>query len=202
MSDEEDFVEPGDERADSELVGEYDEDETTDAPGLRVTAVARAFAVVATGAGLAAFNVGFDLGAFANINHRRFFAVWVICTVALVSSFLFRNADYRLGGHWRIALGVPTAWLVADLTFVTTQRPVVIGLAVVSVAALPFALYVLAHLLAGDYFTFPSRLRWALGILTAFIFVVGLYVGDGHPRFLTCDDFALAGEYQPENCRP
>ena len=175
--------------------------DTTDEPGMRVTAAARTFVITGTGAGMAAFNFGFDAGAFSNFNHRRFWAVWVICTVALVASFVFRNADYRLGGHWRAVLAIPTLWLLADLALVTTDRGVVIALGIVSVAALPFALYVFAHLLAGEYFRFPNHLRWALGILTLGIFLVGFFVGDRHPRFLTCDDFALAGEYEPDNCR-
>jgi len=175
--------------------------DTTDEPGLRVTAAARTFVVTGIGAGIAAFNLGFDIGAFSNFNHRRFWAVWVICTVALAASFVFRNADFRLGGHWRAVLTIPTVWLLADLVLVSTHRGVVIVLGVVSVAALPFALYVLAHLLAGEYFRFPNHLRWALGLLTLGIFLVGLFVGDRHPRFLTCDDFALAGEYEPNDCR-
>jgi len=88
--------------------------DTTDEPGLRVTAAARTFVVTGIGAGIAAFNLGFDIGAFSNFNHRRFWAVWVICTVALAASFVFRNADFRLGGHWRAVLTIPTVWLLAD----------------------------------------------------------------------------------------
>ena len=162
---------------------------------------ARTFVVTATAAGLTAFNVGFDLGAFENIDHRHFWAVWVICTVALVASYLFDDGDYRLGGRWRLALAVPTFWLIADFLFVTSIGWVVVLLAAVSLITVPFAIYVLVHLVAGDYIGLPNRLRIALVALTVGVFAVGLYVGYGHERFLTCDDFARAGEYQPDDCR-
>lgn len=196
-----DVDDPGNDSTGENTSSEPHEAEMTDEPGLRVTAAARTFVVAATGAGIAAFNLGFDLGAFSNIDHRRYWSVWVICTVALAASFLFRNADYRLGGRWRLVLVIPTIWLVADAALITAWSGVVITLAIVSVAALPFALYVLADLLAGEYFRFPPRLRWALGILATGIFFVGLSVGNSHPRFLTCEDFARAGEFEPEDCR-
>ena len=73
-----------------------------------ISAAARTFVVTAIGACLAAFNLGFDLGAFQNIDHRKIWAIWVIATVALVASYLFRDDDYRLGGRWRFVLLVPS----------------------------------------------------------------------------------------------
>lgn len=157
---------------------------------------------MATGASLAAFNLGFDVGAFQNVDHRKIWAIWVLCTVALISSYVLHDADYRLGGRWRLALAVPSVWLLADVFVATDNRAVVVILLFASVVALPFALYVLARLVAGDFFEFPGRLRVALALTVALVFSVGLYVGDGHERFLQCQDFELAGEYTPKNCRP
>ena len=47
-----------------------------------------------------------------------------------------------------------------------------------------------------------SMSRRAVSALVIGIFLVGLYVGVGHDRFITCEDFARAGDYVPENCRP
>ncbi len=163
---------------------------------------ARTFVVTTIGASLAAFNLGFDLGAFENIDHRKIWAIWVLCTVALVSSYLFRDRDYRLGGHWRLALAVPSLWLIADFVFATSSEAVVVVLLVVSLATLPFALYILVRLIAGDFVALTARLRIALIVTALGVFAVGWYVGNDHPRFMTCDDFALAGEFVPENCTP
>lgn len=175
---------------------------TDDSEDVTISAAARTFVVTATGASLAAFNLGFDLGAFENIDHRKIWAVWVICTVALISSYLFRDEDYRLGGHWRFVLLVPSFWLIADIFTVIGSDVIVIILLVLSILALPFAGYILIRLVAGDFVALTPTLRAALVATAIGVFAVGWYVGDGHPRFLSCNDFALAGEYTPDNCTP
>ena len=81
---------------------------------------ARTFVVLAIGAGFTAWDLGFDLGAFDTIDHRRFWAIWILCTVALVASYLFRDAELEPIGRWRFVFIVPTLWLVAD--FLLTQE--------------------------------------------------------------------------------
>lgn len=99
--------------------------ETTagDDTDVTISPAARTFVVTATGASLAAFNLGFDLGAFNNIDHRKIWDVWVICTVALISSYLFRDDEYRLGGRWRFVLLVPSLWLIADAPATSSPSP-------------------------------------------------------------------------------
>ncbi|MDJ0770987.1 MAG: hypothetical protein QNJ12_19505 [Ilumatobacter sp.] len=178
------------------------DDTLTDVDDVEISPAARTFVVTATGASLAAFNLGFDLGAFENIDHRKIWAMWVLCTVALVSSYLVRDRDYRLGGRWRLALAVPSLWLVADLFFVTSSNVAVVVLLILSLGALPFAMYIIIRLVAGDFVSLTARLRVALVVTALVVFAVGWYVGDGHPRFLSCRDFARAGEFVPANCEP
>ena len=170
---------------------------------LEVRPAARTFVVTATGASLAAFNLGFDLGAFENVDHRKIWAIWVLSTVALISSYALADADYKLGGSWRLAL-LPCRACGCSPTSSSPRdsQAVVTILLVASVIALPFALYVLARLVAGDFFELTNRLRWVLIATVLLVFAVGWYVGDGHERFLSCADFELAGEYTPENCVP
>lgn len=167
-----------------------------------ISPAARTFVVTTTGASLAAFNLGFDLGAFDNVDHRKIWAVWVICTVALISSYLFRDNDYRLGGHWRFVLLVPSLLLIADALIANHSETVVIILLVLSILALPFAGYILIRLVAGNYVSLTPTLRTALIATAVVVFAVGWFVGDGHRRFLNCQDFARAGEYIPDNCQP
>lgn len=175
--------------------------DTDGSEDVTISPAAQTFVVTATVTSLAAFDLGFDLGAFENIDHRKIWAIWVLCTVALVSSYLFRDDDH-LGGRWRFVLLVPSLWLIADVFVVSGSASVVILLLILSILALPFAGYILIRLVAGDFVSLTSTLRTALIATAIGVFAVGWYVGDGHPRFLNCNDFALAGEYVPENCRP
>lgn len=161
---------------------------------------ARTFVVLAVGAGFTAWDLGFDLGAFDTIDHRRFWAIWILCTIALVASYLFRDAELDLIGRWRFVFIVPTLWLAADFLLTDDNGAATIVLSVLSVATLPVAIYMLFRLLAGDFFALQRRSQIVLMALTIAIFLVGLYVGAGHERFLTCDDFARAGDYVPTDC--
>lgn len=175
-------------------------DEIDDVDDVHISPAARTFVVTATAAALAAFNLGFDVGAFRNIEHRKTWAIWVLCTVALIASYLFRNSDYRLGGRWRTALALPSLWIIVDFLTDTSSTVIVVVLLIASLATLPFALYVLVRLVAGDFVAFPARLRNALIVTALGVFAVGWAVGENHARFLTCRDFERAGEYVPDNC--
>ena len=167
-----------------------------------ITTRARTFVVTATGSSIAAFNVGFDLGAFGNIDHRKIWTLWIISTVALIASYLFRDSEYRLGWWWRLALLVPTLWIVID-AFVDDWESSAFGvLALLSLVALPLAIFVIVRLVGGQYFELTARLRVALVITTAGMFAAGVGIGWDNPRFLDCEDFRLAGEFEPENCNP
>lgn len=161
---------------------------------------ARTFIVLAVAAGFTAWDIGFDLGAFDNIDHRRIWAIWILCTIALTTSLLFKGTEFERIGHWRLVLAVPSLWLLSDFLYTSQDQIVTTTLTVISVATLPLAGYVLIGLLAGDFLTLTRRSQASLVAITATIFLVGLYVGTGHDRFLTCDDFARAGDYIPTDC--
>ncbi|MEM7337141.1 MAG: hypothetical protein AAF467_00765 [Actinomycetota bacterium] len=163
---------------------------------------ARVFVVLAIGGGFPAWDLGFDLGAFDNVDHRRYWAIWVLCTVALAASYLFRKTDFGQIGQWRWVLAVPSLWLIIDLAYLEENTVLTSGLLVLSAFTVPLALVLLARLLVGDFFRLSSTTQLALGALLVGIFAVGLYVGSNHPRFLTCDDFARAGDFVPEGCTP
>ena len=173
----------------------------TDGPGNEsLTIDARTFVLLAVPVGLTAGDIGFDLGAFETIDHRRFWAIWVLSTLALFASLVFRDVDRWLGGWWRFALAIPSLWLIGDLV-AAGDGAVIFVLSVLSIATLPFAAYVLIQLLAADFFHLSTRAQVGLVLFALTTFVVGYYVGDGHHRFLTCDDFARIGDFVPDDCR-
>lgn len=164
------------------------------------SAEGRTFVLLAAGAGFAAWEVGFDLGAFNTIDHRRFWAIWILCTVALVAGALFPDPDLAKAWRFRWVLAIPSLWLLSDVAQVGTGQTATSILVVLSVMTFPLALYVIAELLAGDFFRLQRRSQMALVGLVALIAATGWYVGNGNDRFLTCEDFERAGDFQPENC--
>ncbi len=149
---------------------------------------------------LAAFNLGFDIGAFNNVDYRKILSIWVLSTIALVSSFVFRRSDYHLGGRWRFVLLIPSLWVVAD--FIDTSDAIVLTLLVASVATLPLTGYILVYLIAGDFIKLSAKFKIVLVMIAVGIFALSVGIGHTHPRFLSCNDFAKAGDYTPENCTP
>lgn len=121
--------------------------------------------------------------------------------MALVTNFILRDRDYHLDGAWQAVLAVPTVWLVVDAVADTDDSPFIAAMLVGSLAVLPFGIYVLARLMAGDYFRLTPRLRVGIVVIAVGMTAVGWGVGREHPRFLTCDDFARAGEFVPDDCR-
>lgn len=174
----------------------------TDHSDIAVSAEARTFVIAATGASLLAFDIGFDAGAFSNIDHRHLWAAWVLCTVAMISSFLFNGSDHHIGWHWKTALLVPTVWLGTGLFFDLTNTAVLATLGGITALSLPFAAYTVARFVAGDYFSLTPRLRIALGMIATAMLAAGWIIGTQHTQYLTCQDFERAGEFQPDNCTP
>jgi hypothetical protein len=54
----------------------------------------KTFAVVVAPAALAAWQVGFELGAFDVISYRRIFAVYVVSTVVLIATFIASDSGF------------------------------------------------------------------------------------------------------------
>lgn len=168
---------------------------------IKVGSESRTFVVTATAASLTAFNLGFDLGAFNNVDHRKIWAVYVVATVAFVASYLFDDDEFRLGGWWRIALILPMLRVVVDIFLPAPTWTNYLTAAIV-IAAFPFATYVLLQIGGASFWAMSSRLQGALVAITVGMAACGLVVGWAHPEVLDCDDFTLAGEYAPPNCTP
>ena len=166
------------------------------------SAEARTFVVISVPASLAAWQLGFDLGAFESIDHRWVWNIWVLSVVALVSSFAFRGSGYHLARRWQVVLVLPSLSLAADYFLDSESSWIALVLALLSAATFPLALYLLARQLAGDFFTMRRRIQVVAATLVIGVFWVALLVGEAHPKFLTCDDFRTAGDFVPANCSP
>ena len=70
-----------------------------------------------------------------------------------------------------------------------------------TVAVSPFVLWVVARLLAPNYFTLPDRKTKLVVIgIVAVVALIGFAVGRLDHHFLTCEDFQVAGDDTPSNC--
>ncbi|MCP3933749.1 MAG: hypothetical protein GY708_00100 [Actinomycetia bacterium] len=166
------------------------------------TGITRTFVVITIAGALVAWDIGFEYGAFDTISYRRVLTVFVVSTVVLIATIVKDDDTFATSILSRIVLGLPLAYLIADLTFLTTSQTVVDILGIAIIASFPYTLYVIARLLDQDYFTLPHRERLIAAIVVAALGLAGFYVGTANDRFLTCTDFERTGDYQPANCQP
>lgn len=165
----------------------------------------RGFVVIAAGASTAAFSIAFELGAFGAVFFDHLHAIWVLSTVALLSSFVL--GDRLTLPRWgRLVLAIPTVWLL--VAFVDARRSEALVDVMVSVAmvatimSLPYLAYTLIAIISPGFLTLPGRRLQAGAVaVTVFIAGVGFTLGRVNDQFLTCGDFKVSGNDQPANCR-
>lgn len=160
----------------------------------------RMFLVVTIAASLVAWDIGFDFGAFETVAYRRIFAVFVVSTVVLIATFVADDETFVTSRASRVILGLPLAYLLADVVFLTENDLVTVILALAVLATFPYTLWAIARILGTDYFTLPRKHQLAAAATVLCIAGAGWYVGNQNDRFLTCDDFERSGDFQPDNC--
>ena len=163
---------------------------------------ARTFLILTISASVPAFDIGFEAGAFRTVSYHRVVTVFVISTVVLIWSFATRIKD-PIATSWRTRaiLAVPALYLLLDETVLRTSRTESEVLFVAVIATFPYVLYLLAKIVAPDYFSMPPRERVIAAVVVVALAVGGYYIGRSHPRFLHCVDFSRVGDYVPPNCQ-
>lgn len=176
-----------------------------DEPGRR-QAELRGYFASTLGASLFAWDITFTLGAYHTVFYARLMQLLVVSTVLLLGALVLRREVQVL--PWMVGLqALPLTWLVwrllAPIAGTDTVYHIVdftlIGLILVT---LPLTLWVIARLLAPDYFALSTRrLRLSAVVIVGVIALTGLLVGWFNYRFITCADFVVAGDFTPQNCR-
>jgi hypothetical protein len=65
----------------------------------------------------------------------------------------------------------------------------------------PVVLWVIARLLAPEYFILPGRrVKIALLVIVTTVALIGYLMGRYNDHFLTCEEFHVAGDNPPTNC--
>ncbi len=173
---------------------------------------AKAFILSAVALSAGVFNITFWFGVFETVFFEHLFYIWVASTVALVASMFVPPVDALpalVSWRGRFVLILPTLWLLIEATTDTSattafwdDRALLVLSAVIVLFTLPYLIYVLVLLAVPDIDQLRTPvLRYVLiGLVTAMAFA-GVAIGKNHPVFLTCNDFKVAGDDIPDNCR-
>jgi hypothetical protein len=167
-------------------------------------------------ASLWAFNIAFSYGAYNTVFFHIRQQLFVL-SLGVLMGVLMLHRHVRVH-RWVLAtfalpillfllrLLVPVKPGVAPWPrLVTEAGPTVRVVEGVLVAAMilasPIALWVIARLLAPDYFILPGRwVKIAMVVIVATVALIGYAVGRYNYRFLTCEEFLVAGDEAPTNC--
>jgi hypothetical protein len=166
----------------------------------------RTFFATTLGASLLIWNLAFPLGAYHTVFYSRLFQIFVGSTVLLVGSIALRH-DVKVRPWTRPLLAIPAVWLVVHTIAPLGQfsRPghvlddILVGFVLVSV---PFTLWVVARVMAPEYFGLHERRLTSVAVaIVVLVGVTGVLVGQFNYRFTTCHSYIVAGDYTPTNCK-
>jgi len=167
------------------------------------------FAIAVVTISLLVFPIAFNLGAYSQVFYEDVFRFVVAATAGLGVSVL--ATPYTGWRRWftNAALGAPALWLLLASVFTdsiadATTNPVLGPTAlVVGIVSVPTVLGMLIDMFVPGFRSYTD-MRLLFGGLTVVVAIAasGYYVGANNDRFLTCDDFKIAGSDQPENCAP
>jgi hypothetical protein len=160
----------------------------------------RTFVLVAAPAALAAWQIGFELGAFDVISYRRIFAVYVVSTVILIATFIAPDSGFATSFGGRLILALPLAYLVADITLLTDSTAVSTVLGGLVLMTFPYIVWVAARLMGFEFFRLALRQQMAVVAMVVVVGLLGWYIGRYNDRFVTCRDFIRMGDFAPANC--
>ncbi|MFS4439417.1 hypothetical protein ACMA5I_14490 [Paracoccaceae bacterium GXU_MW_L88] len=177
-------------------------------PQLNLHIEARRFYVAAVLLALAVWPIGFHLGAYGTIFYDRIFQIWVASLAALLAGIVLDvRYETRFTTPLRaIILLMPTIWVIGHAFFLQGE-----GLAT-RIAYWGFTLFIV--LVSLPYIvkslltiTMPEvteihdrRLTHFLAAITLFTAFLAYLSGHYNNLLLTCDDFEIAGDFQPGNC--
>lgn len=163
------------------------------------------FFAVTIGASLYAWDLAFTYGAYHTLFYHRRYQLFVLSLVVLFAGILLRSQMQIRSWLLALFLPPPLLTLLHLVSPVAGSGAMVAAaervLTVATVALLPLLAWVVARLLAPNYFTLPDRrMKTAVVTVVATVALVGYLVGRFNPHFLSCEDFRVAGDDLPKNC--
>jgi hypothetical protein len=153
------------------------------------------------------WDLAFSLGAYHTVFYYRLLQIFVVSAVLLLGALVLRR--HLSVRPWMLAvLAVPVVWLAWRLiapvgghwhSVYRIVNAVLIGLVLIT---LPLTLWAVARIVAPDYFELSTlRLRLAGAAIVLVVAAAGLLSGQFNYHVVTCQDFIVAGDDTPANCR-
>jgi hypothetical protein len=167
----------------------------------------RAYLTTTIVASLYVFDTAFHYGAYHTINFHQLQHIAVVSLVIVIGVLLIRR---QLRVHlWVLALLAPPILLFVYRLATPQEHPVEAirvtddALVILNAVVLPVIAWIVARLLAPEYFSLPGwRLKIAVVATVAVVAAAGYATGRFNDRSLTCEDFITAGDKPPTNCLP
>jgi hypothetical protein len=166
----------------------------------------RVVGAVAVGAAAVAWWPAFTLGAWGAVFFEQVLALWAAATAALVV-VLMRGSSRRTPWPVTASLLIPSVWLALTMLPVAEAGTPADFMAWTAIAfttlGVPYLLVVLLRIASpGSAALVDIRHRAAAGIAVLLVVVLAYLLGTQHPRILTCEDFTISGNSQPDGCTP
>jgi len=178
------------------FIGEID-------PGIRT------FLLAAVALAAPAGETGFQLGAWGAVHYTRPMGAWAIVTSLFLALQLVPRKKLPVPGAYLVVLLVPSVWILLKMFMLETtgdkiHHPLLFGLGIASyLFCLPFALYLIIKIINPDLLDLQGlRPKLSLAAVLLTLFLIGFGLGKNNDRFIRCEDFAIAGDSPPVNCRP
>jgi hypothetical protein len=165
----------------------------------------RGFFTALLAVSLYAWEITFDLGAYHTLffyREDRYLAV----SMALLVGVLVVRKQVRETLWLAVAIAPPAALFLFRVATPVKHPEGIVGvigdvLIVANIVGLPLTAWVIGRMLAPEYFHVRGRrLRIALAATVAGASLAGFLAGQYNYRYLTCEDFVVAGFDTPPNC--
>ena len=154
-------------------------------------------------------GIAFNLGAYGAIFYHWILTLWALTTTTTVALLMLPGRERTVRLRNLLIMLVPTLTLVGELVArgLLSELPVVRAtfvtlFALALIVALPYTLYVIARIYDEDLLDLGGlRIKGILVTVAVLVGGTAFLAGHFHRHFVTCDDFLIAGDYVPEDCR-
>jgi hypothetical protein len=166
----------------------------------------RRVAVTTVAAAGIAWWPAFTLGAYGAVFFEQLLTLWAVATsVFLVAAATLRRRLVRRPAWW--ALLLPSLWLLATLVLPPSGDSVAYSLlfwfgVAVTVVGAPAMAAVLVRLILPGAARLDRGQAWVAVGVVGTVMATSYLLGVVNPRFLTCEDFTISGNFAPPGCTP
>ncbi|MEM1411110.1 MAG: hypothetical protein AAGH19_02045 [Pseudomonadota bacterium] len=173
-----------------------------------ITPAERSFLLMCVAVAYPAWDVGFDYGVYGQLMYHKLLLVWSLATALLLAMLAIPGIRRTLPPRAWLAVAFPSSWIV--LVLIARAAPEDLFLryllffsGVVTYAiCLPYVLYMAVAIAYPELLKAPRRLpRLVMGCFLLFA-LAGFFAGRHHSWIVNCEDFELAGQHVPVDCRP